>query len=131
MFDSSVKKDIFILENQQIMLDKGGYVIENNGKIINVNKYKGKSLVNVFPFLESIFNNLLSLELNDPEIRFKSVEYAFDGKLGLYNYSFIRIQLGTDDHILLWSITNITSKMELIKERRIKKNLLDELELNE
>ncbi len=126
MFDENVKKDLFKLENQQIMLDKSGHVIENNGTIIKVDKYKGKSLVDVFPFLESIFVNLLSLELNDPEIRFKSVEYALDGKLGLYNFSFIRIQLGSDDHILVWSITNITSKRELIKERRIKKNIQDE-----
>jgi hypothetical protein len=121
----NLDKNITVLETQQIMLDKSGYIIENAGNIIDIKSSNNKSLVGVFPFLESIFMHLLQLELDSPEIKFKNVEHVINGKLGLYDYSFIRIEMFSEDHVILWTITNLTPNMEQIKQKRIAQNKKD------
>ena len=113
---------------QQILIDGHGFVIENTGSLLAFSLSQFERLTQWSAFFESIFEALLALQPDSPEIFFSRVESISDFALGCYDCSFLKVQWGEKKQIIVWTIYE---RSEEYQQLQVKQQRLNEMRLKE
>ncbi len=89
---------------QQVLLDKQGFVLENDERLLKNHLFRQKSIPEICPFFESIFPSLYLLKEDIDEVHFPSVSlYVKDDFQGYFHYTFSKARY--QEHIVfVWTI---------------------------
>ena len=74
--------------SQLILLDTDAYIRSSCNSIFSTHSLPSGAVTQWFPFLESIFPELLGLQPEDPELRFVKIETPVAEMPGIYDFSF-------------------------------------------
>ena len=113
---------------QQILIDGHGFVIENTGSLLAFSLSQFERLTQWSAFFESIFEALLALQPDSPEIYFSRVESISDFTLGCYDCSFLKVQWGEKKQIIVWTIYE---RSEEYQQLQVKQQRLNEMQMKE
>lgn len=94
--------------SQQIFLNDQSYIIEGDENIFPLLHLKEKPVIEWMPFLESVFDVVLQLKLDSPEIRFRCIAPGLACLPGYYDFAFIRAEMGGYP-LIVWSIYDFTN----------------------
>ena len=94
--------------SQLILLDEHGYVTDSCDTIFPTHQIRSKPIFEWFPIIESIFSELLLLNLNESELRFAKVEKPSNFLSGFYDFNFSKVIFKNKEQIL-WSIYDFTN----------------------
>ncbi len=110
--------------SQLILLNNRGHVVASCDSIFSTVALRDKPASDWFPFIESIFDSLLSIEVDHPEVRFSKVETHLDILPGSYDYTFTSVHLDGENYIL-WSIYDYTDLYDDFKKFQQRRNELE------
>lgn len=110
--------------NQLVLLNDKGYIVESCDSIFDASSKKEISVLEWFPFLESIFPILLDLKKGDPDLKYTKMTRPLLELPGYYDFSFSKVAFEKEDFIL-WSIYDYTSLYEDFIEYQQKRNELE------
>jgi hypothetical protein len=89
---------------QQVLLDKYGFVLENDEKILKTHLFRQKSIAEICPFFESIFPSLQLLKEDVDEIYFPFIGlYIEDSLKGYFHYTFSKVRY-QEQIVFVWTI---------------------------
>lgn len=113
-------------KTQQILLDAQGYILESSDTIFSTDQLRHRPATEWSMFLCSIYDQILTMRLDSREIRFPHVETIADFVQGeLFDCSFVRVELGDNDQIFVWSIFDYPKNaLNFIQEQQQKRNKL-------
>lgn len=94
--------------SQFILLDESGAFVDSCNSLFSTNTLRSTEVKFWAPFIESVFDSILQLEVGSPELYFSKVQSPSDQLLGFYDFSFSKIELEGKKH-LLWIIYDYTS----------------------
>ena len=94
--------------SQMILLDRKGEIVESCDTLLDTTQLSTRSAVELSPLVESIFDYLLDLTSDEPEVAFSKVESPLEQLNGFYDFTFTSISLNGDKYIL-WQIYDHTS----------------------
>lgn len=94
--------------SQMILLDKNGSIVESCDTLLNTNELPSRSALELSPLVESIFDYLLELTSDEPEVSFSKVESPLAELNGFYDFTFTSVFLNGIKYIL-WRIYDHTS----------------------
>ncbi|HHH50526.1 MAG TPA: hypothetical protein ENK52_06075, partial [Saprospiraceae bacterium] len=94
--------------SQLILLDECGYVTDSCDTIFATHQLRSQPIFEWFPIIESIFDELLQLNLNESELRFAKVEEPSSFLAGFYDFNFSKVFFQNKEQIL-WSIYDFTN----------------------
>lgn len=110
--------------SQLILLDEKSYILESCDSIFDTEKLRKTPGIDWFPFLESIYDQLLKLEPGSPEIKFAKVEKPLDDLQGYYDFTFAKRLIDGKERIL-WSIYDYTDLYIDFMQYQQKRNELE------
>ena len=113
---------------QQILIDGHGLVLENTGSLLSLSPSQFQRPTQWSAFFESIFEALLALQPDSPEIFFSRVESISDFALGCYDCSFLKVQWGEKKQIIVWTIYE---RSEEYQQLQLKQQRLNEMRMKE
>lgn len=113
-------------KTQQILLDSQGYILESSDTIFPTDQLRHRPATEWSMFLSSIYDQILKMRLDSREIRFPYVETVVDFLQGeLFDCSFVRVELGDNDAIFVWSIFDYPKNaLTFLQEQQQKRNKL-------
>jgi hypothetical protein len=102
---------------QTLLLDETGLLVESCDSLFLANNLKGQSMTMYFPFLESVFDDLLiKLELNHTVI-FPGVETKHEFLPGYYDYVFTSVRKN-GEALIEWQILDATDEYTQVKQEQ-------------
>lgn len=109
---------------QVVLLNQQGVPVESCNTFINLHEYQQKqqSLFEVFPFLDSIKNNLLDLFLNGNEICFPRVEFNHNQKNWFLDNTFCLSP--SQPNLIVWILGCLDSDRRYLREIQQERNEL-------
>ncbi len=110
--------------NQLIILNDEGNILDSCNSIFEVGPFQDRPFTQYFPFLESIFPNLLELQIDSPELRFTKIEAPIAALPGIYDFTFTRMSID-GRQVILWSIYDYTNLYEDLRQYQQKRNELE------
>lgn len=110
---------------QVILIDKDGDVVESCDSIFDSSSLTETPVYEWFPFIESVFPSLCSLELEGEGLLFSKVEKPAQYLLGYYDFSFSKIKIENKIHFL-WEIFDYST---LYRDFRIYQQRRNDLEI--
>jgi len=117
------KIDQQIKFTQLVLMDYEGRIIESCDTIFSTQELKLTPLTESVVLIESIFDILIKLQPNDPEIRISKVEIPANFLPGYYDFTFSSVLLDNKKYIL-WSIFDFTELyLDLMKYQQSKNEL--------
>ncbi len=113
-------------KTQQILLDSKGYILESSDTIFSTDQLRHQPATEWSVFLSSIYEQILKMRLDSREIRFPYIETIADFLQGeLFDCSFVRVELGDNDQIFVWSIFDYPKNaLTFMQEQQQKRNKL-------
>ncbi|MGB0861472.1 MAG: hypothetical protein ACPG19_14085 [Saprospiraceae bacterium] len=94
--------------SQMILLNRKGEIVESCNTLLDTTQLPTSSVVELSPLVESIFDYLLDLTSDEPEVAFSKVESPLPQLDGFYDFTFTSISLNGYKYIL-WQIYDHTS----------------------
>lgn len=105
-------------KSQTMMLDKEGLLLSSCDTIFSTENLLDKDLREVFPFLESVFLELLTSLEPGVRVYFPKVETKHVFLSGYYDYSFKLVRIKRDQWGILWDIIDATEQYSVLKKRQ-------------
>jgi len=103
---------------QSMTLDKQGILLTSCDGLFSTENLIGKNLIEHFPFLESVFSDLLDqLELGRT-IHFPKVETKHLFLTGFYDYTFRIIRIQNNGLGMQWDIVDATKEYQALKNQQ-------------
>jgi len=102
---------------QILLLNEKGVLLESCDTLFDTNKLKNQSLTMDFPFLESVFYDLMDRLESDILVTFPGVETKHEFLPGYYDYTF-RVINSNGCFLIQWEILDATEKYQEIKKRQ-------------
>ncbi len=109
---------------QILLVREDGYLVESCDSIFSTTNLKDTRVPEWFPFIESIFDSLCHLSINDKEMLFSKVEVPADFLPGYYDFTFSKILVDNVEFIL-WEIYDYTTIYEDFRNYQQKRNELE------
>ncbi len=105
---------------QIILLDLEGNVVESCNSIFDATPFMDIPVYEWFPFIESVFPTLSTLNPNQPELLYSKVEKPSAFLQGYYDFSFSKIDVEKKEHILweLFDYTTLYRDFRLYQQKR-------------
>lgn len=110
--------------HQIILLDKNGCIHFSSDTIFSTNHYNGKSILNDNPFIESVFSQLLDLEVDGPTLRYSKMENPIPLLKGAFDFSFSRVRV-KEGEFILWCVYDYSELYKKIKASQQRRNELE------
>ncbi len=110
--------------HQIILLNDDGSIHYSSETLFSTKSYKGKSILNDNPFLDSIFKQLLELEVGGATIRYSKMENPIPLLKGAFDFSFSRVKR-EGGQFILWSIYDYSDLYKKIKASQQKRNEME------
>jgi hypothetical protein len=113
---------------QQILLDWRGYIIESTDTIFDSRQWHYRPAMEWSHFFTSLYPVLQLLELSSNEIHFPRINSITNFLKGTYDCSFMRVEMGDNNQILVWTIfdnTDYYKKIQYIQQQINERRLLN------
>ncbi len=108
---------------QSIVFDKKGTVIISTDTLFELPLLNERPGIDDFPFVKSIFNDLMHLPTGQPT-QFHKVESDHPSLPGKYDFLFIKItSVTTAESTLIWTIFDLTKEYEVIQNQQQKEKV--------
>ena len=98
-------------DRQLVLLDEKGFILASCDSIFSTQKLRSEAIFRHFPLVESIFSKVITMDLNDPKLRFSKIETTYKGLNGFYDFTFMRTDIDYRNPIL-WTILDYTRLYE-------------------
>lgn len=98
--------------HQQILMDWQGFILESTDTIFSTHLLHHRPTAEWSDFFHSIFPVLQELKLDSPEIIFPKIATITNFLEGIYDCSFMRVEWGDNDKILVWNIFDYSPELE-------------------
>lgn len=105
-----------IATHQQILMDWQGYVLESTDTVFSTRLLKHRPATEWSHFFESLFPVIQSLELSSSEIFLPRINSITNFLEGIYDCSFMRVEWGDNDKIIVWNIIDYTADLPRIQK---------------
>ena len=92
---------------QTLLLTKEAILLGSGDSLFSTKQYINQKVTSIFPFVESIFDNLLKQLENEAIIVFPAVETKHSFLPGYYDYSFT-IKKVNGKELIEWQIIDVT-----------------------
>lgn len=103
---------------QSMTLDEKGLLLTSCDSLFSTEDFVGKNMIDYFPFLESVFLELLA-ELEVGRImHFPKVETKHAFLTGFYDYIFRIIRIQDDRWGIQWDIVDATEQYRVLKKQQ-------------
>ncbi len=102
--------------HQQILMDWQGFILESTDTIFSTLILHHTPASDWSYFLSSIFPSLQLLKLDSPEILFPRIGSITNFLDGIYDCSFMRVEWGDNDKILVWNIFDYSNDLQKIQQ---------------
>ncbi len=102
---------------QQIVLTEKGKIIKSDNLLFSVEKIKNYPVRDIFPFVDSIFDSLLTLYPKDPDLLFECISTKHHFLPGFYDYNFSK-KLINKEYFIFWTIIDRTIFYQLKREKQ-------------
>ena len=103
---------------QTMTLDKEGFLLTSCDTLFSSESFVGKNMIERFPFLESVFSDLLEkLELGRT-ISFPRIETKHVFLAGYYDYVFRVIRIRNSGLGIQWEIIDATQEYSILKDEQ-------------
>jgi len=103
---------------QSMTLDEKGLLLTSCDSLFSTEDFVGQNMIEHFPFLESVFLELLSkLELGRL-IHFPRVETKHLFLKGIYDYTFRIIRIRDEKWGIQWDIVDATKEYQALKKQQ-------------
>lgn len=109
--------------HQQILMDWQGFILESTDTIFSTLVLHHSPASDWSYFLSSIFPSLQLLKLDSPEILFPRIASITNFLDGIYDCSFMRVEWGDNNKILVWNIFDYSH--DLTKIQQVQQRLND------
>ncbi len=103
-----------IVYQQQMILDQSGFPIQCLGNIFDGDQLSGKSAIDIFPFIESIYPNLLQLSAEAFPVIYPIVHGNHPLLPGYYEFRFERLSPST----IQWIIIDVSQMYEALLRQK-------------
>ena len=103
-----------ILLKQTLLLDKDAILLHSCDSLFPISDLKHKNVIPYFPFLESVFDDLLSRLKEDGEVIFQGVETKHAFLPGYYDYRF-NLVYQNQKEVIEWQILDTTKTYNKLK----------------
>ena len=103
-------------------MDWHGYILESTDTIFSTLHLKHYPAAEWSDFINSLFAVIQLLELSSPEIflpRISSITNTLDG---IFDCSFMRVEWGDNDRIIVWNIIDYSDSLYKIQEAQQRLN---------
>ncbi len=110
--------------SQFFLLDDRAQLLASCDSIVATQHLPQRPVTDWFPFLESIFQQVKSLQVDTAEIHFQKITIPHHQLPGIYDFSFRRIQL-REGAFLLWRIFDYTALYEDLQHYQQRRNELE------
>jgi len=125
MLNPNTKKNIETkLIQQIILLDDAFRFVKSDDQIFSTASLQSIPVEKWFPFVESIYETIRDINPEKGDVQFLRVESPSEFLPGSYDFSFSKIKLENQDHIL-WSICDYTDVYTYLTKFQQLKNELD------
>jgi len=105
---------------QLILLNENVELIKSDDLIFSTEKLKFISVKKWFPFIESIYEALRQMRMNDEELIFSKIESPAEFLPGSYDFTFAKVEI-EGQAIIQWSIYDYTNVyIHLAKYQQLK-----------
>lgn len=94
--------------SQFIFLDEHGNFVDSCNSIFSTSSLQNTEVRFWAPFIESVFESILQLEVGSPELYFSKVQSPSEHLRGFYDFSFSKVELEGKKY-LLWIIYDYTT----------------------
>jgi hypothetical protein len=101
--------------HQQILMDWQGFILESTDTIFSTKILHHRPISEWSYFFDSIYPNLQELRLDSPEISFPRIASVTNFLDGIYDCSFMRVEWGDNDKILVWNIFDYSHQLDKIR----------------
>jgi hypothetical protein len=102
--------------HQQILMDWQGFILESTDTIFSTLQLHHTPAIDWSYFLQSIHPSLQLLELNSPEVFFPRIGSITNFLNGIYDCSFMRVEWGDNDKIIVWNIFDYSHDLNTIQQ---------------
>ncbi len=115
---------------QQILMDWHGYILESSDTIFDTRRMslRHRPASEWSYFFNSLVPVIHLLELSSPEIFLPRISSVTNFMQGMFDCTFMRVQWGDNDHVLVWTVFDHTQKLPYLREAQQK---LNEIRLRE
>ena len=93
---------------QIILLNSDGFIIDSDDFLFDTQMIREKSIRAYSPFIDSIFDKITALSINDSPLQFPSVNANSKYLKGIFDYRFSR----PNESQILWMIEDCTKVYE-------------------
>ena len=111
---------------QMILLNEHAFIVESCDTLFNTQQLENKPSTEWSPFVESMFDYLVTLPSGTPEILFSRVEEPLEQLKGFYDFTFAPVEIEGQKYIL-WTIYDYTT---LYSELQRNQQRMNDLELH-
>ena len=108
--------------HQQILMDWRGYILESTDTIFPTLHLKHYPATEWSYFLNSLFPVIQLLELSSPEIFLPRISSITNSIHGIFDCSFMRVEWGDNDRIIVWNIMDYSDALPKIQEAQQRLN---------
>lgn len=98
-------------DRQLILLDEDGFILASCDSIFSTKNLRKEPIFKYFPLVESIFPKVVTMDLNEPKLRFSKIETTYSSLNGYYDFTFMRTDIDNRNPIL-WTILDYTRLYE-------------------
>jgi hypothetical protein len=102
--------------HQQILMDWQGFILESTDTIFSTQMLHHRPTAEWSHFFDSIFPVLQTLHLDSPEIYFPKIASVTNFLDGIYDCSFMRVEWGDNDKVLVWNIFDYSHQLTKIRD---------------
>jgi hypothetical protein len=108
--------------HQQLLLDWQGYIIESTDTIFDTRQLHHRPAEEWSHFYSSMIPILHLLNLDSPEILLPRINSVTNFMEGIYDCSFLRVEWGDNNHVLVWNIFDYSDQLSKIQAAQQKFN---------
>lgn len=109
---------------QSTLFSTKGLLIESCESIFETKSFREIPVYEWFPFIESIFPTLKQMEISSDALHFSKVENPAPFLQGIYDFSFVKIQIEGEEFIL-WELFDYTTLYENFRNYQQHRNNLE------
>jgi hypothetical protein len=102
--------------HQQILMDWQGFILESTDTIFSTLQLHHQPAIDWSYFLNSIHPSLQLLQLDSPEVFFPRIGSVTNFLNGIYDCSFMRVEWGDNDEIIVWNIFDYSHDLKNIQQ---------------
>ncbi len=108
---------------QFVLLDNQGIIVESCNTLFNLDFYQGLSAFTFIPFLESIQETLIEMNVTDKPLYFPRLDIPFFSHHHIYDFTFQRFRPNNEASFIAWVVKDNTLQYHYLRQVQQERNM--------